>query len=84
MNLGLQGLEFLEKFICKIVAAVDGSELLEALAAKIKYSKQVEEAFERNGLPTTVFETRVNTTAPWGVILLPMGQKAARNEIRLK
>lgn len=84
MNLGLQGLESLEKFTCKIVAAVDRSELLEALAAKIKYSKQVEGAFKRNGLPTTIFETRVNTPAPWGVIPLPIGQKAARNVIRLK
>ncbi|XP_045652174.1 WW domain-containing oxidoreductase isoform X1 [Ursus americanus] len=56
VNLGLQGLESLDEFICKIATAVDQSDILEALAAKIRHSKQVAEDFKRNGLLTTVFE----------------------------
>lgn len=64
---------------------MDQSEILEALAAKIKYSKQVMEDFKWNGLPTTIFKRPpINTTALWVLILLPRGQKVARNEARLK
>lgn len=56
VNLGLQGLESLDEFICKIATAVDQSDILEALAAKIRHSKQVAEDFKWNGLLTTVFE----------------------------
>lgn len=53
VNLGLQGLESLEEFICKI--ATSEGDILEALAAKIRHSKQVVEDFKQNGLLTTVF-----------------------------
>lgn len=56
MNLGLQGLESLEEFIGKIATAVDQSDILEALAAKIRHSKQVVEDFKQNGLLTTIFK----------------------------
>ncbi|XP_070118184.1 uncharacterized protein [Equus caballus] len=56
VNLGLQGLESLEEFIGKIATAVDQSDILEALAAKIRHSKQVVEDFKQNGLLTTIFK----------------------------
>lgn len=46
MNLGLQDLESLEEFICKIVTGVAQSYVLEALAAKIRHSKQEVEDFK--------------------------------------
>ncbi|XP_073438855.1 uncharacterized protein [Dendrobates tinctorius] len=56
VNLGLRGLESSEQFIYKIAIAVDQSDVFEALAAKIKHSKQVVEEFKLHGLETSVFE----------------------------
>ncbi|KAG8563107.1 hypothetical protein GDO81_015940 [Engystomops pustulosus] len=56
VNLGLRGLESSEQFIYKIATAVDQSDVFEALAAKIKHSKQVVEEFKLHGLLTSVFE----------------------------
>lgn len=56
LNLGLQGLESLEEFICKIATAIDQSDILETLAVKIRHSKQVVEDFKQNGLITTIFK----------------------------
>ncbi|KAM4017597.1 uncharacterized protein ACNLHF_007226 isoform 1-T1 [Anomaloglossus baeobatrachus] len=56
VNLGLRGLESSEQFIYKIAIAVDQSDVFEALAAKIKHSKQVVEEFKLHGLQTSVFE----------------------------
>ncbi|CAK7317984.1 hypothetical protein VULLAG_LOCUS20826 [Vulpes lagopus] len=56
LNLGLQGLESLEEFICKIATAIDQSDILETLAVKIRHSKQVVEDFKQNGFITTIFK----------------------------
>ncbi|KAG9475104.1 uncharacterized protein [Eleutherodactylus coqui] len=56
VNLGLRGLESSEQFIYKIATAVDQNDVFEALAAKIKHSKQVVEEFKLHGLVTSVFE----------------------------
>ncbi|XP_069594946.1 uncharacterized protein [Ranitomeya imitator] len=56
VNLGLRGLESSEQFIYKVAIAVDQSDVFEALAAKIKHSKQVVEEFKLHGLETSVFE----------------------------
>ncbi|XP_069824594.1 uncharacterized protein [Dendropsophus ebraccatus] len=56
VNLGLRGLESSEQFIYKIATAVDQSDVFEALAAKIKHSRQVVEEFKLHGLGTSVFE----------------------------
>lgn len=62
---------------------MDQSEILEALAAKIRYSKQVVENFKQNGLFTTIFKRLQKHTASWRVTLLTV-QEGARNEVRLK
>ncbi|XP_075694767.1 uncharacterized protein LOC142661264 isoform X2 [Rhinoderma darwinii] len=56
INLGLRGLESSEQFIYKIATAVDQSDVFEALAVKIKHSRQVVEEFKLHGLAATVFE----------------------------
>ncbi|XP_056382090.1 uncharacterized protein LOC130276570 [Hyla sarda] len=56
VNLGLRGLESSEQFIYKVATAVDQSDVFEALAAKIKHSKQVIEEFKLHGLMTSVFD----------------------------
>ncbi|OCT82301.1 hypothetical protein XELAEV_18024822mg [Xenopus laevis] len=56
VNLGLRGLESLEEFIYKVATAVDQNDIFEALAAKIKHSKQVVEDFRFHGLSASVFE----------------------------
>ncbi|KAE8608326.1 hypothetical protein XENTR_v10011465 [Xenopus tropicalis] len=56
VNLGLRGLESSEEFIYKVATAVDQSDIIEALAAKIKHSKQVVEEFKFHGLAASVFE----------------------------
>ncbi|XP_063801460.1 uncharacterized protein LOC134969438 isoform X2 [Pseudophryne corroboree] len=56
VNLGLRGLESSEEFIYKIATAVDQIDVFEALAAKIKHSKQVVEDFKLNGLSASMFE----------------------------
>lgn len=56
VNLGLRGLESSEQFIYKVATAMDQSDVFEALAAKIKHSKQVVEEFKLHGLVTSVFE----------------------------
>ncbi|XP_060109812.1 uncharacterized protein LOC132582291 [Heteronotia binoei] len=56
VNLGLRGLESMEELIYKVATAVDQNDLFEALAAKIRHSKQVAEDFKQNGLFATMFE----------------------------
>ncbi|KAM4614226.1 uncharacterized protein O3C94_022227 [Discoglossus pictus] len=56
VNLGLRGLESSEQFIYKVATAVDQSDVFDALAAKIKHSKQVVEDFRIHGLAASVFE----------------------------
>uniref|UniRef100_A0ACB8E9Q1 Uncharacterized protein n=1 Tax=Sphaerodactylus townsendi TaxID=933632 RepID=A0ACB8E9Q1_9SAUR len=56
VNLGLRGLESTEELIYKVATAVDQNDIFEALAAKIRHSKQVAEDFKQNGLFATMFE----------------------------
>ncbi|XP_075045100.1 uncharacterized protein LOC142104373 [Mixophyes fleayi] len=56
VNLGLRGLESSQEFIYRIATAVDQIDVFEALAAKIKHSKQVVEDFKFHGLSASVFE----------------------------
>ncbi|XP_077165975.1 uncharacterized protein LOC143823486 [Paroedura picta] len=56
VNLGLRGLESMEELIYKVATAVDQNDVFEALAAKIRHSKQVAEDFKQNGLFATMFE----------------------------
>ncbi|XP_061450645.1 uncharacterized protein LOC133369388 [Rhineura floridana] len=56
VNLGLIGLESTEELIYKVATAMDQHDIFEALAAKIRHSKQVVEDFKQNGLFTTMFE----------------------------
>ncbi|KAM8945365.1 uncharacterized protein RCH25_048629 [Pelodytes ibericus] len=56
VNLGLRGLESSEEFIYKVASAVDQSDIFEALAAKIKHSKQIVEEFKLHGLSASVFQ----------------------------
>uniref|UniRef100_A0A3B4AVN1 Uncharacterized protein n=1 Tax=Periophthalmus magnuspinnatus TaxID=409849 RepID=A0A3B4AVN1_9GOBI len=50
VNLGLRGLESLGTFIYGMATAVDQSDVLEALSAKMSHSKQVSQDFKRTGL----------------------------------
>ncbi|XP_039619291.1 uncharacterized protein si:dkey-234i14.6 [Polypterus senegalus] len=56
VNLGLRGLESLEKFIYRIATALDQNDVLEALSSKIQHSKHVAENFRQTGLLSTMFE----------------------------
>ncbi|XP_042293701.1 uncharacterized protein LOC121914377 [Sceloporus undulatus] len=56
VNLGLRGLESTEELIYKVATAVDQHDIFEALAAKIRHSKQVTEDFKQNGLSAAMFE----------------------------
>ncbi|XP_059916159.1 uncharacterized protein si:dkey-234i14.6 [Gadus macrocephalus] len=56
VNLGMRGLESLKTFIYKTATAVDQNDVLEALAAKIKHSRQVSETFKQTGLLESMYE----------------------------
>lgn len=49
-------MESTEELIYKVATAVDQSDIFQALAEKIRHSKQVTEDFKQNGLFTTMFE----------------------------
>jgi hypothetical protein len=52
----MRGLESLKTFIYKTATAVDQNDVLEALAAKIKHSRQVSETFKQTGLLESMYE----------------------------
>nr|XP_060644231.1 uncharacterized protein LOC132783159 [Anolis sagrei ordinatus] len=56
VNLGLRGLESTEELIYKVATAIDQHDIFEALAAKIRHSKEVAEDFKQNGLFAAMFE----------------------------
>ncbi|KAJ8003105.1 hypothetical protein DPEC_G00165920 [Dallia pectoralis] len=56
VNLGMRGLESLGTFIYRTATAVDQSDMLEALAAKIQHYRQVTETFRHSGLGHTMIQ----------------------------
>lgn len=52
----MRGLESVGTFIYRTATAVDQNDILEALSAKMKYSKQVAETFKQTGLTESMYE----------------------------
>ena len=77
MNLGLQDLESLEEFICKIVTGVAQSDVLEALAAKIR-------PLNRRWKILNTMDSSWQRDCPLEGDSFPAGQKGDSNEVRLK
>lgn len=56
VNLGMRGLESLGVFIYRTATAMDQSDVLEALSAKIQHSRRVAESFKQTGLVHSMYE----------------------------
>lgn len=81
VSLGLQGLESSEELTCQIMTAVGQSDIMEASSAEVRHSKRVVEDWT----PHHNFQmSEGDWTVLWRGILLPVGEKAAWNEDRLK
>lgn len=52
----MRGLESVGTFIYRTATAVDQNDVLEALSAKMQYSKQVAETFKQTGLTESMYE----------------------------
>lgn len=56
VNLGMRGLESLGTFIYRTATAVDQTDVLEALSAKIQHSRQVAKNFKQTGLAESMYD----------------------------
>ncbi|XP_026032882.1 uncharacterized protein LOC113027480 isoform X2 [Astatotilapia calliptera] len=56
VNLGMRGLESMGTFIYRTATAVDQTDILEALSAKMLHSRQVAETFKQTGLAESMYE----------------------------
>ncbi|CAL1592144.1 unnamed protein product [Knipowitschia caucasica] len=55
VNLGMRGLESLGSFIYRMATAVDQSDIMDALKAKMLHSRRVSQEFKQSGLTEAVY-----------------------------